>query len=63
MSSTGIDDDDLEAFLLEHVDTLCGDDNRVSFGVAAVKWNSSFRRVLKKKFVSSPSHWISIKMK
>ena len=48
MPTAGVDDDDFEALLLEHVDALGGDDDRIRFGVAAVERYSSFRRVLEK---------------
>ena len=46
MPTAGVDDDDFEALLLEHVDALGGDDDRIRFGVAAVERYSSFCRVL-----------------
>ena len=48
MPTAGVDDDDFEALLLEHVDALGGDDDRVRFGVAAVERDSGFRRVLER---------------
>ena len=48
MSAAGIDDDDFESFLLEHVDAIGGDHDRIGLRVAAVERDSRFCRVLKK---------------
>ena len=46
MPTTGINDDNFETFVFEHVDAVCRDHHRVRLGVAAVEWNSGFCRVL-----------------
>jgi len=42
MPTARIDNDDLEPFLCEHVDTVGRNDHRIGLRVAAVKRDSSF---------------------
>ena len=43
MPTTGVDDDDFEALLLEHVDTVGGNDNGIGLCVATVERDTSLR--------------------
>ncbi len=47
MSAAGIDDDDFESLLLEHVHAVGSDHNGIGLGVASVERDSGFCRVLK----------------
>lgn len=41
MTTRGVDDDDFEAFALEFVDTLTGDDNRIRLSIAIPSFTGS----------------------